>query len=66
MFRIKQLKDKTYIVEHRVSKWTLFGIKKVWKPFVKTSGMDCCWHHSELKYAWENFITEIKKQTEIL
>lgn len=65
MFRIKET-PKGWIVEVQVNKWTLFGNKKVWKPFVKTSGMDSAWHHSKMNFAFMNFEEEIKKQTEII
>lgn len=59
MYRIIE-KSKGWIVEIQVCKWTFFGIRKVWKPFVKTLGMDCVWHHSSRKYAEMNLQTEIK------
>ena len=65
LFRISK-KPKGFIVEIKKSKWRLFGIKKVWCPFVKTSGLDEVWHHSTVNHAYDNFISEIKKQTEII
>ena len=58
MFRIVK-KTRGYIVEVQVSKWTLFGLKKVWKPYVKSSGLDCAWHHISYETAVMNFKTEI-------
>ena len=65
MFRITETVDG-WVVEVETSKWTLFGLKKVWKPFVKTSGMDCAWNHSKMNFALMNLEHEIKKQTEII
>ena len=61
MFRIVK-KSRGYIVEFQVSKWTLFGLKKVWKPYVKSSGLDCAWHHSSYEFALHNLLREIKDE----
>lgn len=61
-FRILK-KTKGYIVEVQVSKWTLFGIKKVWKPFILTSGLDIPWHHSSYDFAMKNLLDEIELST---
>ncbi len=61
-FRIIK-KPKGYIVEYLDIKWSLFGLKKQWKPFVKTSGLDCAWHHSKFEYAMMNLLNEVEKQT---
>lgn len=58
MFRIVK-KPRGYIVEVQVSKWTLFGLKKVWEPYVKTSGLDCAWHHKTYEMAVMNFKREV-------
>lgn len=63
MFRISKI-NNSYIVEVQVSKWTLFGLKKVWKPYVKSSGLDCAWHHSSYEYAVMNFKSEVLKDLE--
>ena len=63
MYRIVK-KPRGYIVEVKTYKWTLFGLKTVWKPFVKTSGMDCAWHHKTHQYAMDNLISEVKNQIE--
>lgn len=67
MFRIVKNK-RGYIVEVQVSKWTLFGLKKVWQPYVKTSGMDTAWHHSSYELAVMNFknqvIEDLEKNTD--
>ena len=65
MFRVRET-PKGWVVEIKASKWSLFGLKKVWQPFVKTSGMDCAWHHSKMNYAFMNLQSEIEKQTEII
>ena len=58
MFRIVK-KEKGFIVEVQVSKWTLFGLKKTWIPYVKTSGSECAWHHKTYDYAVMNFKNEV-------
>lgn len=60
MFRIVK-KERGYIVEVQVSKWNLFGLKKVWIPYVKASGIDCVWYHSTYEMALMNFETETLK-----
>ena len=64
MFRITKTENNSYIVEVQVAIWTLFGIKKVWKPYVKASGLDCAWHHSKYEYAVMNFKSEVLKDLE--
>lgn len=59
LFRISK-KPKGWVVEVRTAKWTLFVIKYVWKPYVKTSGMDCAWHHSSYDFALNNLLIEVK------
>lgn len=59
MFRIVK-KERGYIVEIEVVKWTLFGLKKEWKPFVKSAGLDCAWHHKEYHSAIMNLLSEIE------
>lgn len=61
-FRIVK-KPKGFIVEVEVMKWSLFGLKKEWKPFVKTAGMDYAWHHSTYEMAQMNLLNEIKYST---
>jgi hypothetical protein len=61
MFRIVK-KERGYIVEIEVVKWTLFGLKKEWKPFVKSSGLDCAWHHKKYHSAHLNLITQIEDE----
>jgi hypothetical protein len=42
-----------WIVEIKAFKYNLFGLHfcPVWKPFVKTSGLDFCWNHSSIQFA---------------
>lgn len=67
MFRIIKI-DRSYIVEVQVSRWTLFGLKKEWKPYVKPFGMNCAWHHKTYEAALINFqdhaISDIESNTE--
>jgi hypothetical protein len=60
-FRILK-KTRGYIVEVEETKWSIYGLKKQWKPFVKSTGLDCAWHHSTYEYALMNLFDEIKKQ----
>jgi hypothetical protein len=61
-FRILK-KPKGYIVEVEVVKWSLFGLKKQWQPFIKTSGSGFVWYHKTYDYAMMNLLDEIKWQT---
>lgn len=53
-------KERGFIVEYLDVKWTLFGLKKRWKPFIKSAGMDCAWHHSSYENAVMNLVDKIK------
>ena len=57
-FRIRETEGK-YYVEILSFKWSLFGIKKKWIPFVTYSGLDEIYPHSNDKIAYENLIREI-------
>ena len=61
-FRIIK-KPKGYIVETNIKKWTLFGLKEKWIPYVKSSGLDCAWHHSTYEFAMMSLLDEVKKET---
>jgi len=61
-FRIIK-KPRGYIVEVETVKWSLFGLKKQWVPFVKSSGMDCAWYHKTYGFAMMNLLDEIRVQT---
>jgi hypothetical protein len=58
-FRIVE-KPRGFIVEYLDVKWTLFGLKKRWKPFIKSAGLDCAWHHSSYDFAVMNLVDKIK------
>ena len=60
-FRILK-KPKGYIVEVEETKWTIFGLKNQWVPFVKSAGLDCAWNHSTYEFSLMNLFDEIKKQ----
>ena len=67
MYRITKLKNRKWIVEVQKSKWTLFGIKKVWKPFITPYGIkNKCWEHHSLSFAKMNLDSHIKDLTEII
>jgi hypothetical protein len=63
MFRIVKL-DKGWIVEKQVFKYCFLGLHfyKVWRPFVKSTGLDSAWYHQNQDYALMNLQDEIKKQ----
>jgi hypothetical protein len=60
-FRIRK-QPRGYIVEYLDIKICLFGLKKEWKPFVKSSGLDCAWHHSSYDLALMNLLNEVERQ----
>jgi hypothetical protein len=64
MYRISKV-DIGWIVERIEFKYNFFGLHfwKVWRPYVKVSGMNDCFGHSEKKYAIMNLIEEVKKET---
>lgn len=63
-FRITKI-DKGWIVEHLVFKYSFLGLHfwKVWRPYVKTSGMDYCWHHKTKQFAEDNLFDQVKYDT---
>jgi len=61
-FRILK-KPKGFIVQVEVVKWTLFGLKKEWKIFVKSAGLNCAYHHKTYDLAMMNLLDEVKMQT---
>ena len=67
MFRVSQT-ELGWIVEKQAFKYCFLGLHfwKVWRPFVKTSGMDSCWYHSDKKYALMNLHSEIKDNQVII
>lgn len=64
MYRISKV-DKGWIVERLEFKYSFLGLHfyKVWRPYVKVSGIDEFWYHSEKKYALMNLLNEIQKET---
>lgn len=56
-------KAKGYIVEVEDMKWSLFGLKKEWKPFILSSGLECAWHHKTYDLAMGNLLDEIEMET---
>ena len=59
-FRITET-SKGFIVENKIVKWSLFGLKTKWIPFVKSTGLECAWHHKTYDYAMINLLQQIKK-----
>jgi hypothetical protein len=64
LFRINK-KPRGYIVEVCVSKWYFFGLKKVWKPYITSAGLDCAWHHQSYEHALINLIDKVKNDVKI-
>ena len=64
MYRISKV-DVGWIVERLEFKYKFLGLHfcQVWKPYVKTYGIDECWGHSEKKYAIMNLLDQVKKDT---
>ena len=60
-FRITK-RARGYIVEVQDIRWTLFGLKTKWVPYVKTSGLEECWHHSNENFAIQNLFFQIKSE----
>ena len=57
--------DKGWVVEHLTFKYSFLGLHfcRVWRPYVKVTGLDQEWAHQKKKYAIMNFIHEIRKDT---
>ena len=64
-FRITET-SKGFIVEKKTFKWSLFGLKTKWIPFVKSAGLQCAWHHKTYDYAMMNLIEKIKKNMDLI
>jgi len=58
MFRIVK-KHRGYIVEVKKYRWTIFGLKYKWIPYIKTSGIDEAWHHGSIDAAVMNLRREV-------
>ena len=61
MFRIKTTLNGKYIVE--VSSTRLFGLIKIWKPYVKSSGLDEAWEHQRYSDAMNNLLSQVEDET---
>ena len=60
-FRITKRK-KGYVVEVQDIRWTLFCLKTKWVPYIKTSGLEECWHHKKPIDALQNMLDQIKNE----
>jgi hypothetical protein len=60
-FRIVKTK-KGYIVEVQEVRWSFFGLKIKWIPFIKTSGLEECWPHSSKENALLNLFQKVKEE----
>lgn len=56
-------KERGYIVEVEDVKWSLFGLKKEWKPFVMSAGLECAWHHKTYNFAMASLLDKIEIDT---
>jgi len=70
MHRIRKVTGGKFVVEVLVSRWSLFGLRKKWIPYVKSAGLDCAWKHSSYDMALMNYkkemLDEIYEQDDIL
>jgi hypothetical protein len=60
-FRIRK-KPQGYIVEELDIRWSIFGFIKIWKPYVKSAGLDCTWHHSSYEHTENNLIKQLQEE----
>lgn len=56
-------KAKGYIVEVEDVRWSLFGLKKKWKPFILSAGLECAWHHHNYEFAMASLLNEVEIET---
>ena len=56
-------KEKGYIVEVEYIKWSLFGLKKKWKPFILAAGLECVWYHKNYDFAMKSLLFKIEIET---
>ena len=64
MYRITKV-YKGWIVERLEFKYNFFGLHffKVWKPYVKTFGIDDFWYHSTKEYAIMGLKDQVENDT---
>ena len=58
MYRIRRT-EQGFVVEYRHAKWTLFGIKWIWKPFLKYRGTDDVYCFTHTTIAKEQLVKKI-------
>lgn len=65
MYKVSKT-DKGWIVEKLTFKYNFLGIHfwEVWRPYVKTSGIDEVWYHATKDFAIMNLISEVKNDTQ--
>lgn len=53
------------IVEKLEFKYNFLGLHfcKVWKPYITSAGLDCCWHHSSKYWAICNLVRKVQEET---
>jgi hypothetical protein len=61
MMELRILKtQRGFIVERKKFRWSLFGLKYKWVPFIETSGIKECWNHQTYEFAIMNIQDKIK------
>ena len=61
ILRIRKIKDG-YITEIEVSRWTLFGIRRRWVPYLTYRGTDEAFPFSSRLGAKEAIVREIREE----
>lgn len=56
-------KERGYIVEVEDARWSLFGLRKKWKPFILSAGLECAWHHKTYNFAMASLLDKIEIET---
>ena len=51
-----------FVVEEKVTRWTLFGLRYKWIPYVKTTGMEIAWTHKNYFNAINNAVDKVIKE----
>ena len=61
-FRITK-NDFGYVVEYQKISWSLFGLKRKWKPFITYAGSDTIFHYKERSSAMKDLLERVKQDT---
>ncbi len=52
---------KGFVVQVKVAKWSLFGIKYKWIPYLTVSGQKQSWYYSTYERAMSEMILQIRR-----